>query len=84
MGNPKFAPVHGVMNRLFFDLDIANGNPDKLTQGLIVIASDVSDFGSLTGLAQDFLHDIVMALWPVPAFFQLPAIDNVAHQIQVF
>ena len=36
----------------------------------------------LARMAQYFLHDIVMRLWPVPAFAQLPAIENVANQIE--
>ena len=35
-------------------------------------------------LAEQFLHHIIMLLRPVEAFFQLPAIDDVADQIQRF
>ena len=36
----------------------------------------------MTGLAKQFLDDVVMFLRPVKALFQLPAIDDVADKIQ--
>ena len=37
---------------------------------------------ALAGQAQDLLHHVVVRLRPVPAALQLPAVDDVADQIE--
>src|SRR5271169_1275005 len=49
----------------------------------VVIAGDIDDLGALARLAQYFLHDVVMRLVPIPAPLELPAVDDVAHQVEV-
>ena len=46
-----------------------------------MVAGDVDDAGALARLAQQFLHDVVVALRPVPGAPQPPAVDDVADQI---
>ena len=52
-----------------------------VAQELVVIARDVDEAGSLAGLAQQLLNDVVVGLRPVPAGAQLPSVDDVADQI---
>ena len=53
----------------------------ELAGELVVIAGDIGDVGALARLAQQFLHDVIVALRPVPAAPQPPAIDDIADQI---
>ncbi|MNT92390.1 hypothetical protein D3C72_2336650 [compost metagenome] len=47
-----------------------------------MVAGDEHHPRAVAGLAQDALDDVVMRAWPMPVFAQLPAVHNVAHQIQ--
>jgi len=47
-----------------------------------VIARHEHHARTLARLAQQFLHHIVVRLRPIPTLAQLPAVDDVAHQIQ--
>src|SRR5271170_7809335 len=49
----------------------------------VVIAGDIDDLSALARLAQYFLHDVVMRLVPIPAPLELPAVDDIAHQVKV-
>ena len=51
---------------------------------LIMITGNKNNIGALLGFLQHRLHNIVMGLIPEPTTFQLPAIDNIADQIQGF
>lgn len=55
----------------------------KMARTLVVVARDVDYLGALPCLAQDLLDDVVVRWVPVPPALQLPAIDDVADQIQV-
>jgi hypothetical protein len=48
-----------------------------------VIARDVGDAAAFAGPAQDLLDDIVVALLPEPAALEAPAVEHVAHQVEV-
>ena len=49
----------------------------------IVVAGDVDHMAAFAGTAQQLLHHVVVGLRPIPFAAQLPAVDDVAHQIQV-
>jgi len=61
----------------------AKVDPDVGACRLIVVARHVDDLGPLAHLAEHFLDDVVVQLVPVPASLELPAIDDVAHEIEV-
>jgi hypothetical protein len=65
-------------------VDIAEREVAELARGFIVIAGDIDDLRAFSRLAQDLLHDVVVRLRPEPAFAKLPAVDDVADEIQVF
>jgi len=62
-------------------LDAAEMGAVIVAQELVVIARNVDDARALARLAQEFLHHIVVRLRPEPAGAQLPAVDDVADQI---
>ena len=64
--------------------DLAETQIDEIAEVFIVIAGNVEDLGSLAGLAQQFLDDVVVALEPVPGLAQRPGVHNVAHKIEIF
>ncbi len=80
--DPEPLAVRGRVDRIFDDGDAAQVQPDELARQLIVIARDVNDLRALARAAQDLLHDIVVRLRPVPALLQLPAVQDVADQIE--
>ena len=49
-----------------------------------MIARQINEAGALARLAQQLLHHVVVRLRPIPARAQLPAIDDVADQIDRF
>ena len=72
------------MERLAAHVDVAEREVAELARGFVVIAGDVDDLRAFARLAQDLLHDVVVRLRPEPAFAKLPAVDDVADQVQVF
>jgi hypothetical protein len=69
------------VDNLISHLDPAEMCPIVITQEFIMISRNVEELNAAAALPQQLLHDIVMRLRPVPARFQLPAIDDVADQI---
>src|SRR5688572_17749783 len=82
MRDPQALAVRRKMDGIFPHCDVTERQPDELARVLVMIAWNVDHLRALARMAQYFLHDIVMRLWPVPAFAQLPAIENVANQIE--
>ena len=88
MQHPKPLAVGAVMDGLMDDLDAAELDPTEdlapsiIAGKLIVIAGHEDDAGAGIDLAQDFGHHLVLCFGPVPAALELPAIDNVADQIE--
>jgi hypothetical protein len=70
------------MDQFITDLDATKIQSDELTYRFIVITRNENYLCSLFGFFQYQLHYIIMGLVPVPAPFQLPAIDDIAHKIQ--
>ena len=74
------AAVGGLVDMGQSHLDAAEMGARKVTQELVVIAGHIDDAGSLAGLSEQFLHDVVGGLRPVPASSQPPAVDDVADE----
>ena len=75
--------VGGLVERVPADLNLAEGEVEVVAGELVVVARHVDHLGAFARLAQDFLHDIVVRLQPVPAFAQTPAIDDIADEIEL-
>ena len=82
MRDPQQAPVGGAVQALVQHLDTAETVLHVAARELVVIAGNVDDASALACLAQDLLNHIVVRLRPVPVLAQLPAVDDVAHQVQ--
>ena len=75
------AAVGGLVDRRLRHLDAAEMRAVIIAQELVVIARQIDEAGALARLAQELLHDVVVRLRPIPARAQLPAVDDVADQI---
>ena len=84
MGNPHAAAVGRGVHRVVHDFDTAKMVIAKATGKFVVVAGYKNHLAAFTGPAQQLLHHIVVRLGPIPALAQLPAVHNVAHQIEVF
>ena len=76
-------PLRRRVDRLVADRDAAEREPEVVPRRLVVVAGDVDDLRALARLAQHLLDDVVVRLVPVPAALQLPAVDDVADEVQV-
>ena len=80
--HPQLEPggrgVHGFVH----DLHPAKSMAGKMPCKFVVVTRHINHPATFTRPAQQFLHHIVVALWPKPAPAQLPSIYDVAHQIQ--
>src|SRR5262249_6243021 len=75
------APVDANVDRALGDFDAAEMHAAIFAQELVVIARYVDDTGSFAHFAQELLQHIIMRLWPMPARFELPSVDDVADEI---
>ena len=73
--------VGGLVDGAVGDDDAAEMHTLELARELVMVAGDVGDAGALARLAQQFLHDVIVALRPVPAPPQPPAIDDIADEV---
>ena len=73
--------VGAVVDRALADVDAAEMGTIVVAQELVVIAGHVDQAGALARLAQQLLHHVVVRLRPVPARAQLPAVDDVADEV---
>src|SRR3974390_631178 len=55
-----------------------------IAKPLVVIAREIADLRPFPGLAQNLLDNVVVALSPEPRLSQSPAVDDVAHEVEVF
>jgi hypothetical protein len=55
----------------------------EVARDLVVVAGHIDHLHALAGHPQDLLDHIVVGLRPVPAALQLPAVDDVADQIEL-
>ncbi|MEN9775530.1 MAG: hypothetical protein RL322_2600 [Pseudomonadota bacterium] len=84
VGDPQRATVGGDMRALVHDLHTAETVFDISTGKLVVVARHEHDTRTLSRFPQYLLYDVVVSLWPVPGTPQLPAVDDVTHQIERF
>ncbi len=75
------AAIGAVVNGRFRHFDAAEMGAVVIAQELVVIAGHVDDAGAFARLAQQLLHHVVVRLRPIPAGFQLPAVDDIADQV---
>src|SRR5262249_3547839 len=74
--------VGSFVDRLVHHHDAAELHIRIVAQGLVVVAGHIDHMCALACLAQYLLHEIVVALSPVPAAAKTPAVDDVADEIK--
>jgi hypothetical protein len=82
MHHPEPAAGGGHVDGVLAHGDVAESHAVELARHFVVVAGHVDHFRALARLAQQLLHHVVVALRPVPATAQLPAVDDVAYQIE--
>ena len=81
--DPQLAAVGRGVHGLLHHFNAAELVADKFTRKLIVVARHKNNAATFAGAPQQLLHHVVVGLRPVPLAAQLPAVNNVAHQVQV-
>ena len=80
--HPEPASVGRGVDDLAQDLDAAEAVSQIAPGELVVVARHEHHPGALAHLAQQLLHHVVVCLRPVPLALELPAVDDVAHQVE--
>ena len=83
MGDPEATPVGRDVHRVLHHLNATKLMIGEAAREFIVVAGYINDAATLAPTPQQLLHHVVMSLRPKPTATQLPAIDDVAHQVQV-
>jgi len=83
MDDPQLATIGGAVDGFFHDFNSAKLVADKFTRKFVMVAGDVDHAAAFARALEQLLHHVVVRLRPVPAATQLPAVDDVAHQIKV-
>lgn len=74
-------PVGRGVDNVLGDLDPAEMRPIVITQEFVMISRNVVEPNAAPALSQQFLHHVIVGLRPIPARFQLPAINDVADEV---
>ena len=82
MGDPELAAIGRGVQTLLGQLDATEGVVEVGAGKLVVVPRDVDHARAFASLAQDLLDHVVVRLRPVPGATQLPAVDDVAHEIE--
>jgi hypothetical protein len=69
------------VDRRLGDVYSAEMGATVVAQEFIMVAGNVDDSCSFASLTQQFLYDVVMRLRPVPPGAQLPAVDDIANEV---
>ncbi|NJZ82794.1 hypothetical protein GO280_01406 [Ralstonia solanacearum] len=80
--HPQALAGGGHVDGVLGHLDVAEVQAVELARHLIVVAGDEHHAGALARAAQHLLHHVVVRLRPVPAAAQLPAVDDIADEVQ--
>jgi hypothetical protein len=81
--NKDALSIRRSMNRMFLDRDVSE-SAVVIGEHLVVITRDINNAGAFARLAQNFLDDVVVLLWPVAPAAQLPDIDEIADDVKRF
>jgi hypothetical protein len=78
-----FPPVRADVNDLLRERDAAEPHAGEFLHELVMIAGEVDDARLLAAFAEQFLDQDVVVVAPVPAEAQLPAVNQVADDVEV-
>lgn len=74
-------PARSYVDGVFPDVDVSI-SAQETGHKFVVISGDINYTGPLAGLAQDFLDDVVVLLWPINSAAQGPDVDEVSYHIK--
>lgn len=77
------AIIGGNVNRALLDRYVPVGTGERRNE-FVVITRDINDGHVFARLAEDFLDDVVMRLWPVMPSPQRPDINQITDDIEFF
>ena len=83
MGDPEATPVGRDVHRVLHHLNATELVIGEAPREFVVVAGHINDAATLAPTPQQLLHHVVMRLGPKPTATQLPAVDDVAHQVQI-
>ena len=83
VNNPQIAAIGRGVDGFLDDFDATELVADKFTRKLIMVAGHIDNAAAFAGAPQQLLHHVVVRLRPVPFAPQLPAVHNVADQVEV-
>ena len=72
------------MNGPFDQPNISEAHAGELLEEFIVVAVDERDPGLFAVLAKQFLNEDIVVVRPIPLAAQLPAVDEIAHDVKLF
>ena len=70
------------MNSLLDHFDPAEVVANEITCKFIMVTGDINHTATFANAAQEFLDNVIVGLWPIPSAAQLPAVNDIAHQVQ--
>lgn len=79
----KFFSIGGRMHRAFDEPHRAEAHAEELLEEFVVVAGDERDACLLAVLAQQFLDQDIVFLRPEPFAPELPAVDEIADDVEV-
>ncbi len=79
-----FFPVGGGVDDLMRHGHAAETHPGELVDELVVVAGDVDHLRLLAAFAEQFLDEHIVVVAPIPAEFQLPAVNQIADDVEIF
>ena len=82
MRDQQFTSILAFMNSLVDDFYAAKAESGIVAQHFVMVANDVDNACSAVCHFQYAPHDFIVRGRPMPAFAQLPPVDNVANQIE--
>lgn len=82
VGDQEAAAVQRLVDGVLHHHHAAEMHAVEVAHPIVVVAGHVDDLDALARQAQELLHHVVVGLGPVPAALQLPAVDDVAHEIE--
>ena len=72
------------VDRLASHGDAAKPHADELLDEFVMVAADINDLGVLAAFAEQLLDEHVIVIAPEPAVLELPAVNKVADDVEVF
>ena len=83
MNDPEPQTIGCLVNIFRLDRYVTKVDAKILPGSLIMVARNVDNLCALACFSKQLLNHIVMFLWPVESFLQLPAINNITDEIKL-